>query len=49
MKTKQQFLIDDHYLRLISSIHKDKKKGELSQVNLFINDSIKSFLLGKKC
>jgi hypothetical protein len=45
MKTKQQ-LIDNHYLRLISSIHKDKKK--LLQVNLFINDSIKSFLLEKK-
>jgi hypothetical protein len=26
MKIKQQFLIDDHYLRLISSIHKDKKQ-----------------------
>jgi len=49
MKTKQQFLIDDHYLRLISSIHKDKKqKKKLLQVNLFINDSIKSFLLEKK-
>lgn len=49
MKTKQQ-LIDDYYLRLISSIHKDKQKEKekLLQVNLFINNSIKSFSIDKK-
>ena len=42
-------LIDEHYIRLISSIHKDiTKRKKLLQVNLFINDSIKSFSFEEK-